>query len=135
MASGELEAIIARNSNFLSVRRAGSGDGYAGLYNSATGEFILGITGGWMPEYSRMAKLDWGCACTPRGTCRTGQHGTELVRGWRNILYELLSRGRIRTTREVRKILGATEALDARDYGLKTAPMSDPSPAWEYRGL
>lgn len=135
MSSGELEQIIARNGCFLSVRRAGDGDGYAGLYNSVTGEFILGINGGWLPEYSRMRKLNYKCPCTPRGTCRTGQHGTDLLRGWRNVLYELVSRGRVSATREIQRVLGQREALDARDYGMQHAPMFDTSPAWDYRGL
>lgn len=135
MSSSELENIIARNGMFLSVRRAGDGDGHAGLYNSITGEFILGINGGWLPEFSRMRKLTYRCSCTPRGICRTGAHGTDLLRGWRNVLYELLSRGRVSPTKEIRRILGESEALDARDYGLCAAPMIEPSPAWEYSGL
>lgn len=135
MSSGELELIIARNADFLSVRRAGGGDGYAALYNSVTGECILGINSGWLPEYSRMKKLKWGCDCTPRDTCRTGTHGTDMMRGWRNVLYELLCRGRVRNTKEIRKMLGEVEARQAKEYGLMKAPEYDPSPAWEYSGL
>lgn len=119
MTSGELELIIARNANFLSVRRAGSGSGQAGLYNSVTGEYIAGIGGGWLPEYSR----------------HLGPNKTYLVRGWRNILYELLARGRISSSKEIKKTLGPTEAFQAREYGMVTAPMSDPAPPWVYSGI
>ena len=135
MSSSELENIIARNGNLLSVRRAGSGDGYAALYNAITGDFILGINGGQLPEYSRMQNPKWGCDCTPRGHCKTGMHGTNLLRGWRNILYELLARNRITSTREIRKVLGEQEARDAHDYGQVSAPMFDPNGKWEYSGV
>lgn len=135
MASSELELILARNGNFLSVRRAGSGDGFASLHNGITGEFILGINGGWLPEYSRMQSPKYDCDCTPGGYCRTGAHGIALMRGWRNILYELVARGRVHVTREVMKMLGGYEARDAKDYGMVAAPMSDPSPSWNHTGL
>lgn len=135
MPSSELEAIIARNGNFLSVRRAGSGDGQAAVYNSITGDFISGVGGGWIPEYSRMTQPKYNCECTPGGACRTGLHGILLVRGWRNLLYELLSRGRLRRTRELRRVLGFYEADQARDYGMVAAPMNDPSPNWNHSGI
>lgn len=119
MSSGELELILARNGNFLTVRRSGDGDGQAGLYNSITGQYQGGIGGGWLPEYSRTTKAD----------------GTNLVRGWRNITYELLAKRRINLTKEIRKLLGSVEAQQAYDYGLVTAPMADPAPAWEYSGI
>lgn len=119
MPSSELESIIARNGNFLSVRRAGSGDGQAGLYNGVTGEYLGGIGGGWLPEYSFYK----------------GPNMTYLIRGWRNILFELLARGRVSATREIVKTLGRSEALDARDYGMVAAPMADPAPAWEYSSI
>src|SRR3972149_7048130 len=119
MPSSELERVIVRNANFLVVRRAGSGDGQAGLHDSVTGKFIAGIGGGWLPEYSFYAKPD----------------NTHLIRGWRNILYELLARPRVRPTREIRKLLGEQEAYDARDYGMVHAPMANPAPAWNHSGL
>ena len=116
MASGELELIIARNSDFLSVRRTRSG---AGLYHSVTGEYYGGIGNGWLPEYSR----------------HLGPNNTYLVRGWRNILYEFLVKHRVRPTKEVRRLLGDSEARAAYDYGMVAAPMSDPAPAWNHSGL
>src|SRR6266850_4260801 len=101
MPSSELEGIIARSGNFLSVRRAGSGGGQAGLYNTITGEYLGGIGGGWLPEYSRMTQPKYNCECTPGGACRSGMHGILLVRGWRNILFELVARGRLAASREV----------------------------------
>lgn len=135
MSSSELELIIARNADFLSVRRAGDGDGYAALYNSSTCEFIIAINGGYLPEFSRMRKLKWGCECTPRGTCKTGMHGTDLLRGWRNVLYELLARHRVRKSKEIVRVLGSVESQQAYDYGLVTAPMYNTSPDWEYSSL
>jgi hypothetical protein len=135
MSSGELELILARNGNFLSVRRAGSGDGQAGLYNGVTGEYLGGIGGGWLPEYSRNLSPKYDCECTPGGRCRSGAHGIYLVRGWRNIVYELLSKHRIRNTKEVRRLLGSIEAQQAEDYGLWTAPMHDPEASWNHSGL
>lgn len=119
MPSSELELIITRNANFLSVRRAGGGDGQAALYNSITGAFVAGIGGGWLPEYS----------------FHKNPNGTHLIRGWRNILYELLARHRIRNTREIKRALGDREANQAEDHQMVTAPMADPAPAWVYSGL
>lgn len=135
MSNGELEQIIIRNGDFLSVRRAGTGDGYVSLHNAITGEFILGINGGSLPEHSRMRKLKWGCDCSPRTECRRGIHGTDLMRGWRNILYELVARRRVRVTHEIVRILGGVEARNARDYGLVHSPLGDPAPAWQYSQL
>jgi len=132
MSSSELESIIARNGNFLSVRRAWSG---AGLYNSVTGDYLGGIGNGWLPEYSRNLHPKYDCECTPGGLCRTGMHGIKMMRGWRNILYELLSQGRIRTTREIKRVLGEHATYMAREYGMMTAPMNDPSPAWNHSSL
>ena len=119
MPSSELETIIIKNSDFITIRRAGYDEGRAGVHSSVTGSFILGLGGGWLPEYSLYKNED-----------RTG-----LVRGWRNIAYELLTRRRLRPTEEIRKLLGYKEALDARDYGFGTAPASDPAPAWNYSQL
>lgn len=136
MSSGELESIIARNGEFITVRRAGSGEnGYAGVYNSVTCEYILPIHNGMMPEYSRMQNAARNCECTPKGECRTGAHGTNLKKGWRNCLYELLSRGRVRTTAEIRRVLGDFEAYQARDYGMRTYPQTDPHGRFEYSGV
>lgn len=135
MSSGELESIISRNGEFIVVRRAGGGEGYAGIYNSVTCEYIAAIHGGMMPEHSRMMKPANKCECNPRGECRTGAHGTDLRRGWRNALYELLARGRVRPTREIRRILGDYETNQARDYGMRTYPQTDPNGSWEYSGV
>lgn len=135
MPSGELESIISRNGEFITVRRAGSGDGYAGVYNSVTCEFLTGIGGGTLPEYSRMANPKWGCECTPKGFCETGNHGTNLIRGWRNSLYELLARGRLRPSKEIKRALGELETQQARDYGMWYVPGTETSPAWKYSGI
>src|SRR5437867_1095317 len=111
MPSSELEHIIARNASFLTVGRAGSGDGQAGLYNSITGEYIAGIGGGWLYEYSRMMNRKYGCECTPMGLCRTGMHGTLLSRGWRNILYDLVTRRYVRPTKEIKRVLGHRDTM------------------------
>ena len=129
MSSGEFELIIARNANFLTVRRAGSGDGQAGLYNSVTGDYVAAIGGGWIPEYSRMRNLKYGCACTPHGLCRSETHGTYLIRGWRNIAYELLSKRRIHASREIRRLLGSLDTSNALNYGDWQSPMGNPEAA------
>ena len=135
MSSSELESIIARNGDFISVRRAGSGDGYAGVYNNVTGEFIMAINGGQLPEFSRMKNLKKYCDCNPKGLCRTGAHGTDLLRGWRNALYELMARKRLRITKEIKRTLGTHATYQAYDYGMGAAPMHDTAPAWEYSGI
>lgn len=135
MSNGELEQIIVRNANFVTVRRAGSGDGYVSVNNAVTGEFILGINGGRLPEYSRMMNLDRNCPCSPGRECRTGKHGKALLRGWRNILSELVARRRVRVTAEIMRVLGGYEARQIRDYGQEYAPETDPTPAWEYQQL
>lgn len=135
MSSGELEQIVSRNGEFIVVRRAGGGEGYAGVYNSVSCQFILPIHNGQMPEYSRMEKPARNCECTPKGECRTGAHGTNLRKGWRNCLYELLSRGRIRQTKEIRRILGDYESMMAREYGMRTYPGTDPFGRFEYSGV
>jgi hypothetical protein len=109
--SGELEQIISRNGQYISVRRAGSGDGLAGVVHAITGEFILGLGGGRIPEWSNMRDV------APR-----------LTRGWRNIMYELLHRRRIRPTREIRRLLGDRAVRDAMDYGMTAQPMATPEP-------
>src|SRR5262245_12457789 len=103
MSSGELELILTRDQNFLTVIRAGRGAGQAGLYNGITGSFLGGIGGGWIPEYSTHRFPAYDCACAPGGRCRTGAHGTYLVRGWRNMIHELLARKAIRSTRIIRE--------------------------------
>lgn len=135
MSSGEFEQILVRNGNFLAVRRAGGGDGYAALYNSLTGKFIGGVGGGMLPEYSRHAKLKYNCACTPGGFCRTGAHGTELVRGWRNLLFEIACRGHVRITNEIVRVLGEEQAIDVTARLMSKAPMHDPAPSWTYTSL
>jgi len=135
MSSGEFEQILVRNANFLSVRRAGSGDGYAGLYNGVTGDFVLGITPGTMPEYSHMTKLTYNCECSPRALCKRAIHGSGLVRGWRNILFELAARGRVRVTNEIVRTLGEEDTVHAVSKLLTAGPGGNPAPAWEYSSL
>lgn len=126
MASSELESIIVRNSQYCAVLRAGTGDGVAGLIDSMTGEYFAGIGGGRIPEFSRMTQPVYDCECTPGGTCTTGRHGGGLVRGWRNILYDLVHARKVRNTREIRRVLGDEDTYKALDYGPVTAPMDDP---------
>jgi len=135
MSSGEFENILTRNSNFMAVRRAGSGDGYAGFYCAITGEFVLGINGGWLKEHSYMKNRRYGCECTPKGLCRTGAHGTLLVRGWRNVLWELVSRGRVKGTDQIHTILGTPDFRDSVEKLMQKAPTINPSPEWEYSSL
>lgn len=135
MSSSEFEQILVRNGNFLSVRRAGGGDGIAGLYNAVDGKYLGGIGGGQLPEYSRMTDPKYDCACTPGGYCRTGMHGIMLVRGWRNILYELSCRGHIRITNEIVRVLGESQSVDAISKLMAKAPMNDPAPSWIYQSL
>lgn len=135
MSNGELEQIIIRNGNFISVRRAGSGDGYVGVYEAVSGKFILGINGGRLAEFSRMANPKWGCECSPKAFCKKGIHGTDLRRGWRNILSELVGRTRVRPTPEIRRILGDQETRICTDYGNRLAPEGNPVPEWDYRQL
>lgn len=135
MSSGEFENILTRNSNFMAVRRAGSGDGFAGFYCAITGEFVLGINGGWLKEYSYMKNRKYGCDCTPTGLCRTGMHGTNLIRGWRNVLWELVSRGRVKATEQVHTVLGTESFRDAIEKLMNKAPMINTTPDWEYSSL
>lgn len=126
MSSSELESIIVRNAQFCTVLRAGTGDGAAGLIDSMTGAHIAGIGGGRIPEYSRMNAPQYDCPCTPGGTCTTGYHGIGLVRGWRNILYDLVTGRWVRPTREIKRVLGDFDTRLALDYGLVAAPTNDP---------
>lgn len=135
MPSSEFEGILTRNSNFLTVRRAGAGDGYAGLHCGVTGKFILGIGGGTLPEYSFMSKPEYNCVCSPGAKCATGMHGTGLVRGWRNILFELITKGRIRVTKEIVRTLGDIECYQAVERLMMNAPMANPAPEWKHSGI
>jgi hypothetical protein len=135
MSNGELEQIIVRNGNYIAVRRAGSGDGYVSVHNAVNGDFILGINGGRLMEYSHMAKPMWGCACTPKGHCKRAIHGTDLKRGWRNILNELVARGRVQVTPEIIRTLGGYEARQIADYGQEYSPGGNPAPEWDYQQL
>jgi len=135
MTSSQLESLILRNSDFLAVVRAGDGEGRAGLYESVSGEYIHPIQGGVLPEYSRHNEPDYDCACTPGGICRSSAHGIKLVLGWRNILFALLVKRKVRPTNEIRRILGSEETIRAYDYGYISAPQTDPAPAWVYSGI
>ena len=135
MASSELESILVRNGNFLAVRRAGTGDGFAGLYNAINGQYIGAIGGGTLPEYSRNLVPKYDCACTPGGKCRSGAHGIGLVRGWRNILFEVACRGHVRITNEIVRVLGTEQASDAVAKLIAKAPTVDPNPSWNHSSL
>jgi len=112
MTNSELELLICRNAEFLAVRRTGSvNGGSVALINAITGEYLRGIGPGRIPEYSHML------AVSPR-----------LVRGWRNIMYELLSMRKLRPTKEVRSWLGDETVTRCFDYGLARAPMHQPEP-------
>ena len=112
VSNSELELFICRNSQFLSVRRTGSASGGSvGLYNSITGEYLSGIGPGRIPEYSHIVNS------TP-----------SLVRGWRNIIYELLIVRKLSPTKEVRKWLGDISVREAQDYGRQRSPKFTPEP-------
>jgi hypothetical protein len=111
MPSSELEALITRNSQFLTVRRSGSGDGVAGLCSSITGEHIRGLGGGRIPEYSYMR-----------------DEAPRLVRGWRNILHELITMRFVWPSREIKRLLGTEAVNRALDYGTVNVPMATPEP-------
>jgi len=112
ITNSELELLICRNAEFLSVKRSGSADGgSAGVYDSITGEYLRGIGPGRIPEYSTML-----------------ERAPKLVRGWRNILYDLLTMHRLRPTREVRSWLGDHVVTQCLDYGITQVPMSTPEP-------
>ncbi len=112
VSNSELELFICRNSQFLSVRRTGSASGGSvGLYNSITGAYLRGIGPGRIPEYSHIL------ATTP-----------SLVRGWRNIVYELLVMSKLSPTKEVRHWLGDLCVRDAQDYGNLRMPKFTPEP-------
>lgn len=113
--SGELEQIISRNGQFISVRRAGSGDGRAGVIDSITGSYVLGLGGGRLPEWSYMRS-----------------EAPYLVRGWRNICYELLHRRRLLHTREIERLVGSDIIRDVLDYGMRAQPMETPEPTKVY---
>ncbi len=114
MPSSEFETFLVRNTEFCTVIRSGSGDGVAGVCSSITGETIRGIGGGRIPEYSYMRDE------TPR-----------LVRGWRNICYELLAMRNLRITKEVKTLLGRRFVFEAYDYGMRGALESpEPSKIW-----
>lgn len=142
MTATDLEGIILRNAkNFLWVHRAGGGAAHStegstgGLYNSVSGQYICAVGGGWLPEYSRMMRLKWGCECSPSAECQTGAHGTQLKRGWRNILYELFCKGHVRESKEIRRTLGDEFIWRARNRGMSAAPMGDTEAPWKHSGL
>jgi hypothetical protein len=139
MSSGEFEQILLRNSNFMTVRRAGGGNGFAGFHCAITGKFVLGIGGGWLKEYSRMIEPKWACECyhpnAPKGFCKTGKHGTKLARGWRNILFELVSHGRVKASKEIVAVLGSTDSNNAIDKLFELAPSVDPATPSEYQNI
>lgn len=105
MASSELTEIIERNAQFLAVRRSGRGDGMCGLHNSVTGNYICGIGGGWLAEHTFYRNIAPSC-----------------VRGWRNILYDLVRGRHVRPTKEIRRVLGDEDTRNAIDYGGRTIP-------------
>lgn len=136
MSSSEFTELVQRNSDFLTVNRFGRGDGGAGLHNSITGKYVAGIGGGWLREYSWHDKPAYGCACTPEGLCRSGYHGTGLHRGWRNILYDLVQRSKVRPTKAIKRLLGDYETMMALDhYHSVNAPMNNPFQKSHYQSI
>ncbi len=112
MSNSELELLICRNAEFLAVRRTGSASGGSvALIDAITGEYLRGIGPGRIPEYSHML------AVSPR-----------LVRGWRNIMYELLTMRILRPTKEIRSWLGDELVTQCLDYGITKVPMHQPEP-------
>lgn len=105
MPSSEFVELVQRNAEFLAVRRTGSGDGICGLYNGVTGEYLCGIGGGILPEY----------------TFYRQQH-PQCVRGWRNILYDLVHKRYVRATKGVRRVLGDEQVNRATDCGYSLHP-------------
>jgi len=135
-SSGELETVISRNGNYLTILRSGGGDGTAGIHSAITGDYVYGLGGGQLPEYSRMRfPQQGGCLCTPSGECRSGAHGTWMIRGWRNILYDLVSRGIVRPSKEIRTWLGDTQTQQALAHKEYSKPGSDPGVLSAYRSL
>jgi len=114
MASSEFETFLTRNTDFCVVRRSGTGDGMAGLHCSITGTYIRGIGGGRLPEYSYMR-----------------EEAPRLVRGWRNVCYELLAMKKLRPTKEVIKLLGHVMVYECIDHGIRGAiEWQGPSKIW-----
>lgn len=112
ISNSELELLICRNSQFLAVRRSGSSDGGSvGLHNAITGKYVRGIGPGRIPEYSVILNT------VP-----------SLVRGWRNIMYELLTMRFLSPTKEVMHWLGDEMVRNCLDYGNPAAPMETPEP-------
>jgi len=110
MPSSTFEEILIRNLEFATVRRSGPGDGVAGVYSSITGEYLRGIGGGRIPEYSYMR-----------------DEAPRLVRGWRNVCQELIVMGKLRETKETRQLLGIEFIHEMKDYGARFA-LSSPEP-------
>jgi hypothetical protein len=118
MTSGQFEQILTRNLEFATVRRSGRGDGVAGVYCSITGEYLRGIGGGIIPEYSYMR-----------------DEAPRLVRGWRNICQELIVIGRLRETKETLRLLGTRFFHETKDYGPRFAFASpEPTKVWMDEG-
>lgn len=134
--SSEFTELLERNSEFLTVYRFGRGDGGAGLRSSISGKYVAGIGGGVLPEYSRHLYPSTDCACTPHGECRSGMHGTSLMRGWRNILHELINRHKVNPTKEIRRLYGDRDTDLALDYyGKQNAPMANPHGERDYNNV
>jgi hypothetical protein len=108
MTSGMFEGILTRNLEFATVRRSGRGDGVASVCSTITGETLRGIGGGIIPEYSYMR-----------------EEAPRLVRGWRNICHELIVMGKLRETKEMRRLLGYRFIHEAKDYGMRGS-LEDP---------
>ncbi len=114
MSSSEFETFLTRKTDFCVVRRSGGGDGVAGLHCSITGDYIRGIGGGRLPEYSYMR-----------------EEAPRLVRGWRNVCYELLVMRKLRPTKEVLNLLGRPTVYECIDHGMTGALESpEPSKIW-----
>ena len=105
MVSSEFTSLIERNAQFLSVRRTGRGDGVCGLHNAITGNYIMGRGGGWMPEVTFYRDISPQC-----------------IRGWRNILFELVRIRHVRATKEIRRVLGDEDTNNAIDRRIGYLP-------------
>ena len=125
MASSEVESIIRRNSEFLAVVRAGDGDGRAGVYNAVTGQYYGGLQPGRVPEWSHYRD----------SRHHDGSERKEFVRGWRNLMYDLLAQGRLRPTKEIVMLLGREAVIMAKEYGLVRAPMTNPNEPSAYQSI
>lgn len=115
MASSEFVSLIERNAEFLAVRRSGRGDGICGLYKAVSGEYVCGIGGGVLPAYTFYRNEVPQC-----------------VRGWRNILWDLVRSRHVRASKEIKKVLGTDDTNSALDGKAILAPHRPADDAHRY---